>query len=517
MDAFVTAALLGTAQVDTTHIETGTAVDTLTAKLSEAQEKERALLLTAGVWAIYKQAGKVAEQIPTIPEPAPSETLPPCSAVAATLLARCMNGEYSEEILNEALALLRDAGKRLPPELLPDALNKHSSETRRAVAAVIGERGRWLSQFNLQWSWVRATTADNALPSDAETLWEEGTLVQRRELLHTLRAIDPTQARAWLTTVWKQEKAEARASLLETFEVGLSSEDEAFLETALDDRSSNVRAIAVALLVRLPASALVQRMQARADAMLTYTDGKLAVKLPTTLDKAWERDGIAIKPPSGKGERAWWLTQVMAVVPPAHWEERFSCSPDDLVKAATSHKWSDAILEGWTRAAILHKHPRWATSIDDWLHQQKHDKGSWRELRGKLFACMSPKAAENRVKYIITHLTLSENVDWEDMLAALPRPWSEELGKVYLTTLQLHINLLLRHTKSSDYQPWMTSLTIAATALPRTCFDAVVEPGAWTLPETEMNRWEKDYWAQELQKFTETIQFRQRLMEEISR
>ncbi|MBA2284566.1 MAG: hypothetical protein H0W02_03695, partial [Ktedonobacteraceae bacterium] len=326
MDALVTAALLGTAQVwatarlvDTTHIETGTTVDTLTVQLPAAQEKERTLLLTAGAWAIYKQAGKVAEQISTIPEPAPPETLPLCSAEAATLLAQCINGEYSEEILNEALALLRDAGKRLPPELLPNTLNRHSIETRRAVAAVIGERGRWLSQFNPEWSWVRTTTADNVLPADAETLWEEGTLVQRRELLHTLRTNDPAQARTWLTTVWKQEKAEARASLLETFEVGLSAGDEALLETALDDRSSYVRALAVSLLVRLPASALVQRMQARANAMLTYTDGKLTVKLPTEIDKAWERDGIAIKPSSGKGERAWWLTQVVSVVPPAHW------------------------------------------------------------------------------------------------------------------------------------------------------------------------------------------------------
>jgi Family of unknown function (DUF5691) len=525
MDALVTAALLGTAQVDTTHIETGTAVDTLAAQLPVAQEKERALLLTSGVWAIYKQAGRIAEQIPAIAEPATPETLPPCSTEAAALLVQCLHGEYSEKILNEALALLHDMGKRLPFALLPDALNIHSIEKRRAVAAVMGERGRWLSQFNPQWSWVRAvgapftspvapSTSPNALPADAETLWEEGTLGQRREILHTVRAIDPTQARTWLTTVWKQEKADVRASLLETFEVGLCDEDEAFLETALDDRSSNVRAIAASLLARLPTSALVQRMQARADTMLVYTNDKLTARPPTGIDKAWERDGIVSKPPSGKGERAWWLTQVVAAVPPAHWEERFGRVPDDLVKAATLRTWSSDIMEGWIRATILHQDTRWAVPLANWFYQQRPNHMPYWELRGELFACMPPGAAEAIVKQMLTKHTLPENQGWEDLLAALPQPWSVELGTAYLTALQKYISSL--HTKSSDYHPWMSSLTSAVTALPRPCFNTVLEPGAWTVPETEMNRWERNHCIQGLQKFTETIQFRQRLMEEIS-
>src|SRR5205809_1535003 len=78
MDAIVTAALIGTAQWHNIDTTTGTAVDKLAEKLTTG-DAERSLLLSAGVWAMYRQAGRVADSLPAAPTPSPEETLPTCS------------------------------------------------------------------------------------------------------------------------------------------------------------------------------------------------------------------------------------------------------------------------------------------------------------------------------------------------------------------------------------------------------------------------------------------------------
>ena len=57
--------------------------------------------------------------------------------------------------------------------------------------------------------------------------------------------------------------AETRAAYVEALGVGLGPEDEPFLESALDDKSRQVRAEAVRLLATLPASRFAGRMTAR--------------------------------------------------------------------------------------------------------------------------------------------------------------------------------------------------------------------------------------------------------------
>ena len=145
------------------------------------------------------------------------------------------------------------------------ALALHTSKLRDAVYPVLGERGSWLSQFNPAWSWVNGYVPhlESAFPSDAETIWQEGTTTQRCEILRRLRAIDAGKARAWLESAWKQEKAEVRLELLQTLEIGLSVEDEPFLERILDDRAASVKSAVPRLLARIPTSAFAERMRSR--------------------------------------------------------------------------------------------------------------------------------------------------------------------------------------------------------------------------------------------------------------
>src|SRR5262249_60354209 len=144
MDPIVTAALIGTAQRSADDTATTPEVDALIAALPEG-EAERALLLRAGAWSVYKQAGMMANEAIEAPAPAPEERLHPCSPVAANLLRQLIGGQ-NDELLPEALSRMRAAGLRLPFDLLPVALGMRNNDYRAALAPVLGERGRWLAQ-----------------------------------------------------------------------------------------------------------------------------------------------------------------------------------------------------------------------------------------------------------------------------------------------------------------------------------------------------------------------------------
>src|SRR5579883_3448634 len=237
MHSIVTIAMAGTSRQERVAFTSGTPVDELAAALP-AEEVERSFLLSAGAWAIYRQAGTRAQTVEA-QEPAAQEVLRECSPEAALLISRLFTHEHMS-LLTEALERMRQKGLRLPWCLLPQALNLTTNEVRAALAPVLGERGRWLSQFNSSWKWVNnyLHTQEESLPAEAERIWQEGTAGQRLEILRRQRAVDPVLALSWLEEVWKQEKAEMRGDMIATLSIGLSAADEPFLEKALDDRSA---------------------------------------------------------------------------------------------------------------------------------------------------------------------------------------------------------------------------------------------------------------------------------------
>ena len=556
MDALTRIALAGTAraaQGSGTAVATGTPVDDLLARLPDGGP-ERKLLLAAGALTVYRQAGRSPLSNVAAPEPAPAERLPACPPDAARLIGEMLAGQHAE-LLPEALALLRRAGRRLPPELLPVALTAGArrAELRPVLLAVLGERGRWLSRFDPDWRWLEAVprARDDAggVPPDAGTVWEEGSPGQRLAVLRLVRVEDPPRGRDWLAAVWKGEKADFRAAALAALAAGLSLADEPFLEAALDDRSQGVRAGAAALLARLPGSALAARMRARADAMLDYAApvrggglralvravtggarGRLVVTPPETLDKAWQRDGIAEKPPAQLGERAWWLMRTLEHVPLEHWEERFAASPRELTEAAAHDDWGLTVIEGWTRAAIAAKNGAWAGLLWGWWYQVETKDARYStvipELLRALIGCMPPEDVWRSAERLVGDNARRSDVRWIELLRAIPAPWSVRLGERYLQILRDRV----RDLRSREYDPWIRTLPIAAPALPPACFAAALRD--WELPGSPnlqprvadvLRRhleaiWLPE-WRRELDRFTATIQTRQRLqqlMEEIA-
>ncbi|GHO96227.1 hypothetical protein KSF_062750 [Reticulibacter mediterranei] len=518
MDIIVTTAIVGTGQAGNQGITTSTPVDALAAQLS--CEPERQLLLAAGAWAMYRRAGRVAGAAPEAPPPAESETLADCSRRVKQIIDDTLL-QNEDDLLLEALARMRNAGLRLPYDFLPQVLQRGAEKKalRAALVPVLGTRGHWLSQFNPAWSWVAQYLAETtqALPTDAETIWQEGTQGQRAEILQRLRQSDPAKARTWLVEVWKLEKAEARNDFLATMETQLSMEDEPFLEQALDDRSSNVRATAASFLARLPESALTRRMRARANAILSYTNNELVVTLPEEIDQAWERDGIISNSDNIQGKRTTWMTKVLAQVPPQHWEEQFGLTPQQLLDAAVQTHWVLELIESWSYATLLHRSAHWIAPLVDWWDGSQPDsqltlagieakaKSSFaRQHKASLLALLPQREAEQKV------LQLRESgEEWMPAAVALPKPWSEEFGH---TCLQIMRDYLHSLNKDSDYgYEWVNFLKGMEMALPPACFAAALQ--SWEIPDVK--QWIVSYWKRELTAFEAYIRLKKRILEEI--
>lgn len=517
MDPIVTTALVGTARHECVNLATGTPVDTFIDGLSGCVD-ERKLLLSAGALTVYRQAGQRAQQILAIPEPAAPETLRACPPAAALLLSRLLNGEQTE-LLPEALTQLRAAGRYLPYHLLPLALSKTGKELRPVLFPVLGERGRWLSQFNSAWKWVGnfLASAESGLPADAEVIWQEGTTGQRVEILSRLRAVDPALALTWLEGVWKQEKAEVRCDLLQALEVGLSTADEALLERTLDDRAPSVRQVAADLLTRLPASALVARMCERGSTMLRLVNGKLDLDLPNVLAKDWLRDGLLEKTPRGQKSRTWWAIQVLAAIPPSYWETRFAAGPAELLALLPDDEWGVNIVDGWSQAALKHRAAPWFVPLWNWwqayLARTKQADMSDANLCERILQAMPQAEAEQ----VVLALLRAESDTGIALLSSLPRPWSLAFAQVYLNLLRAHYQKLQQQQQSKKhpyYDPWIRSLSDAALALPVACLAGAQQH--WEpLGTDEDSSWQIRSLNEAFQTFVTTIQFRQKIHEEI--
>lgn len=496
-------AVLGTRQAPLPE-ELGPVEDAVLRALGEVP-LERRLLLAVGARAVARAAGRKLPRPGEEVEAAPAETLAECPPRTAAALAQALRQGHAE-VLREAFALLAHAGRCLPPELLPQVLRDKA--LRSAAQPVLGERGKWLAGLNPEWKLEVAEVSDD-LP-DAERRWAEGTSEERRAVLTRLRAREPARAREWLQSTWAKEKAEQRAELLACLEVGLSLEDEALLEQGRKDRAGAVREVARRLLGQLPGSAYLRRMAERARSVLSWeerpgggAEPRLAVQLPNQWDAEAERDGLD-KPPAGVGRSDYWLTRLLACVPPPRWEEWLECSPEELLAAAGGTEHAVALSMGWAEGCRLGGASRWVPAL----------LTLWAPLRADL---LEPERAEQLACAALMHLSPAERAQWAlgvmrgrerlpslaSALALVPAPWPLELGQAWVALLQ---GMRMDEPRPVD-RALLTTLRQACLALPAECLAAAAEPVELPL---SLSRWE-----QELQRFQDMVALRRIIHEEL--
>jgi hypothetical protein len=417
---FERAALVGLGQ--STPERTGTAVDALVDGTDAWS-----VLLTAGAWGVWRQAGAVAPRR-EVPEGHEPELRPEPQPAASGLIRKVLS--RSPELIPALANSLHERGFCLPRSVLREALDSREP----SLFPLFGPRERWLAEQNPAWAWALEA------PVEDEHSWDEGTPEQRLGVLRTLRNQEPSAATAVLSAGFKGESADFRAKALAVLTEHPLPGDEGFFQTCLRDRAGKVRELATRAMCRLPESAFVKRMTERADALASLTRKKpsmvdrlrgkkgtatLDFELPTSFGADWAPDGM-----NPKGKRAHWLQHILRCVPAKHWCARFELSPHELVAAMVEQEEVDAVL----LAAA------WSGDLD----------------------FLDVLRAQTRVP--MTQLTLDRDARIRilesgfdpQLIRGLAAPWPESVALAWL-----------REVKADLDQPWWTdTLSVASTAIP---------------------------------------------------
>ncbi|HEY4384568.1 MAG TPA: DUF5691 domain-containing protein [Ktedonobacteraceae bacterium] len=512
MDTLVNTAIIGTGQVPTTSLASELPTDELAEQLA-TEDSEHQLLLAAGILGIYRRAGYTPAFFPEQPVIVEPEEQRHCPETIEHELKSLLK-ETPGPILLEALQLMQQAHLLLPMKLLPLALSiGRSYQEHRALAyPLLGKRGLWLSQFQAEWAWVGhyAQQQEAILTADAKRLWQEGTLEQRQEILLRQREIDPETARIWLASSWRQESVEARKALLVTFAQHLSLDDEAFLEQALDDRSTEVQKNAAELLAHLPTSAFSQRMHARAEKLLSYQEEHIQINIPEAVDAHWKHDGLRENANGDLKDSPRWIIQMLAHVPLTFWEKRFARTPEQLIAAAGNQEKDQMVILGWCEAARHSGSANWYVPLWQKYHQAEATESSTSWKRTFLLSLLK-QANQQESEALVTY-SMEYGLSWEDFLKALPTPWSQAFSDFFLQKLAEH----MEETPLPNYYQdvWYSILLAAARAIAPESFMLALEIcHKWTQKGSNAHY----YWNQQVKLFRDTIHTRKKIREGIRR
>jgi hypothetical protein len=409
------------------------------AALLDAEDQAAALLDAAALLVTSRRAG----QLPVTgrrPLPAaPDDTAPELPDRAADLLELAQR--HGPALLADLLGLAAGHGYRAPAPVLPALLDAASRDRdlARAVAGVLGARGRWLAGHRADWKRVaeEAPGADPAAPGDPAA-WETGGRAERRGYLAGLRERDPAAARELLAAGWSRETGDDRADLLAVLARALSPADEEFLEAALDDRKESVRVAARRLLAALPGSAFTCRAAERAAAQLRLDRrGKrpvLTAALPGRGDAAAIRDGLG-NTASAVGTGAWLLTRIISAAPLAGWVNRFGLEPALIVSLPVDGGLRTEVHAGWRLAAIREASAPWAEAllaVREPGPARERPRATWPRDH-ELAAVLPPDARAERAAALLAD---GPSADAVAEVAACPMPWPGPLSDAVLAALR---------------------------------------------------------------------------------
>lgn len=485
----------------------------------DSSDQEHTLLSAAAAVALYQQAGQRPPTSETPPfEPCPPDHAPRCTPRAAQHLALILRGTYPE-VLAEWLEAAAAAGQRVPEEYLVPLLEMGQKKTalHGTIVSVVGERGRWLAAHHPAWKYatVRQESQESQDDTASEELWETGSAATRLALLQRLRRTTPARARALLTSTWKTEKADDRKHFLEELSEGLSMDDEPFLESVLDDRSKEVRAMAVNLLATLPESRLSQRMRERAAPLLTFRQKivrkSLEVTLPDECNPAMVRDGIIPEVPRHikVGPKTWWLGQMLGLVPPAYWYQQWNLAPAELLKVALKSEEKETLLDAWFQAARRVGDTAFLEALLPVFLKRKDTYGHIKVLIDYL--------PQERAEQAIVGLMQEEPQPLHGKHPAMPlltkyeKPWSPTLARKVLESLHQRMTADENPASSTRLALWTFRQSLKEFALripPELASEAAQ---GWP---TDAQHW--DYWEDAVKQMVDILKFRSEMLKEFA-
>ncbi|GAA4932421.1 DUF5691 domain-containing protein [Streptomonospora halophila] len=376
----------------------------------ERDDPAHTLLDRAALAAVRARAGRPADraapQDPGAFDPAPPETAPLPDPRAARRLADLLAS--GSGLLAEWLELAAQRGLRVPPELLPDLLDRGARDHNRIgrpLLAVAGRRGLWLAGLDARWAYV--LRLDEAPRIGAEE--------------------------------WRARPAQERHALLEAREPHLTADDEPLLQEAMADRSSRVRGLALALAARLPDS---ERGRLLADYARGHvrrgSDGTPEIRRPDLADAVLAR-ALGVEPRADRGgtrrealERLWIL---VSHAPLAVWCGHLGEGPEDVVAFAAGN--DDELLEALANAAVLQRDRSWARALLPVVLNRLTGEYDVRASRGSALLGLLPPDDQCAwaLEFLRSDRRMPEAAALLSVVEQVACPWNAELAALVADTL----------------------------------------------------------------------------------
>ncbi|MFE6815339.1 DUF5691 domain-containing protein [Streptomyces sp. NPDC057677] len=494
-----------------------------------------ALLDAAALHTVRRRAGLRPGPAAPPPEPSPEDHRRPLPGAARRRLDQLLVGRAAPspagrrgaspdlaELLPQWLALANERGFKAPSATLPALLDAARARTdlRPQALLLAGPRGLWLARLNPEWRFaLRGAGAGSSLPDPADregvrALWDEGLFAERVALLGAVRTQDPAAGLALLASTWPTERAEDRLMFLDSLRTGLSGADEEFLEEALGDRSRNVRATAAELLSALPASALAGRMAGRAVTCVgldrTAESPTITVEAPHECDAAMQRDGLAATPPAGRGERSWWLGQLVEAAPLSCWPPRFGGrTPEEIVALPVADDWQAELHAAWCRAAVRQRDAAWSRALLGSPATPPATGPGTSSLaeRAQLLSTLAPEERARWVGAFIAAHGLSETFQ---LLGVCEVPWAEPLGAAVIDALDI--------AREAGSYPWSFSgvMGLAERCLAPEAARQLESLTARPEEAEDISPGAGGYWAEAFQRLVSTLRLREAMRAELT-
>lgn len=335
---------------------------------------ERATLQTAALAVNYLRAGAepLIITLPNLPVCNP-ETQPYAPEAAMRLLDKILDEPTpNRRLLGLWLAKCVERGRVVPPvnvvPLLTVTANALYADCYDNLLRVVGECGRWLSQFNDEWNHI--------MPPDPETVWQEGDSTGRFVALRQMRRADPAKAVELLLASWPTEAAKDRVKWMAVLSENATLADEPFATGVLDELNAgrkatvahrDLRVQTVALLLNVPGSALFRKTQSTLAEYVTVRRKLLLsnvkmLHLPERQDAFFNEQTMTAygfgtdAALTGANQVQQWFYQLLAVLHPSCWTTIFAVDDSQLVSLLKRQDWfTGGGIASFTQSVLRHR------------------------------------------------------------------------------------------------------------------------------------------------------------------
>lgn len=450
-DPLISQALLGSARMSSLPAAPVSELESIWPQW-DPQQSASCLLSALAIVRSLHLAGRKTQVVEEEVPPCSNETFSYISSQQEIAGMRLLQGEYSE-LLGEWFVHTQKQSLLLPPRMLATVLpfGTKNKEYRGVLRSLCGERGLWLARQHDRFSWL----LEEEQPDD--DAWDQGLPAERVAWLHHMRQVDRERAMKAVMSQWAGEEMSMRESILQVILKHPTADDLEFLQQhASQDRRQEIRTLAFSALLQIEDSELRTRVRERVCQFVTWQNRQWVINAPTAYEKEWSKDGIKEKAPGGVGQRAWWLQQIIGLMPIQEWCRHWQTSATDLFSAPIKGDWITAVHQGWMAAARLVPSPDSLEPLITCLLENKQEKQDISVLYSFIQNALGSLDAERRLDLLESLCSKLPQANLLYLLSTHLSAFPLGKGKACLALIRDHVY----NPKNSDYRPQARALAL---------------------------------------------------------